>query len=245
MKQILAQSRLFSLGLVRIPGYWVPTVVFPVMLFSFFGLPAARTSQEAAAVIMASFAAFAVIGISFYQFGVGIAQDRANPWESYVRTLAVGAAPRIISQVIVAMGFAIVAASLVVGLAVWGAGLSLPPMRWASFGLALLGGAIPFTMMGISIGYLAPAKAAMPIANLLHFPLTYAGRLWMRPRELPEIIQTISPYVPTRHFGEIVWASVLGLETPAESWVWLAGYTLAFGAIAVWARARDEGERFT
>ncbi len=112
------------------------------------------------------------------------------------------------------------------------------------FGLALLGGAIPFTMMGISIGYLAPPKAAVPIANLLHLPLTFAGGLWMRPRDLPEIVQVISPYVPTRHMGEIVWASVLGLETPLQSWAWLVGYTAVFAVIAIWARARDEGERF-
>lgn len=244
MKLVLAHTKVLALGLTRVPGYWIPTLIFPVMLYSFFGLPAARTSPQAAAIIMASFSAFAVIGISFYQFGVGIAQDRTNPWESYVRTLPVGPGPRIIAQLLVAMGFAIAAASLVIGLTVWGAGLTLPPERWAMFALALLGGAIPFTMMGISIGYLAPPKAAVPIANLLHLPLTFAGGLWMRPRDLPEIVQVISPYVPTRHMGEIVWASVLGLETPLESWAWLAGYAVLFSVVAIWARARDEGERF-
>jgi ABC-2 type transport system permease protein len=245
MKMVLAHTRVLALGLVRVPGYWIPTLIFPVMLFSFFGLPPARTSPQAGAVIMASFSAFAVIGISFYQFGVGIAQERTNPWESYVRTLPVSSGPRMIAQVLVAMGFAVAAAGLVIGLTVWGTELSLPPARWAGFALALLGGTIPFTMMGIAIGYLAPPRAALPIANLLHLPLTFAGGLWMRPRDLPEFVQVISPYVPTRHMGEIVWASVLGLEVPYESWMWLAGYTVLFAIIALWARARDEGERFT
>ena len=33
---------------------------------------------------------FAVIGVAFFQFGVGIAVDRASPWEAYLRTLPVG-----------------------------------------------------------------------------------------------------------------------------------------------------------
>ena len=32
---------------------------------------------------MASFAAYAVLGIAFFQFGVGIAAEREEPWESY------------------------------------------------------------------------------------------------------------------------------------------------------------------
>lgn len=244
MKIVLAHVKVTGLGLVRVPGYWVPTVLLPGLLFSMFGLAAARTSPEAAAVIMASFSAFAVIGVSFYQFGVGIAQDRVNPWDSYVRSLPAGPGPRIVAQLLVALGFGAAAACVVALITLVGAELALTPDRWFRFILSLLGGAVPFTMMGIFIGYVAPPRAAVPIANLLHLPLTFAGGLWMRPRDLPEIIQVISPYVPTRHLGEIVWASVLGLDTPFKSWLWLIGYTLVFAILALWARARDEGARF-
>jgi ABC-2 type transport system permease protein len=244
MKIIWANFKIVSISLLRIPAYWVPTVLFPAMLFSFFGLPAAKTSPQAAAVVMASFSAFAVIGVSFYQFGIGIAQERVNPWDSYLRTLPTGPGPRIAAQLLVALVFGAGAASTVALITIWGAGLEMNLIRWLHFGMSLLIGAVPFTLMGIAIGYLAPPKAAVPLANLLHIPLTFAGGLWMRPSELPEIIQVISPYVPTRHLGEIVWASVLGQDAPLQSWLWLLGYSILFALLAGYGRARDEGERF-
>ena len=244
MKLTLAYIKTTALSLLRVPAYWVPTLLLPAMLFSFFGLPAAKQGPQVAALVMASFSAFAVIGVSFYQFGIGIAQERVNPWDSYMRTLPTGPAPRIISQLIVALFFGIAAAGTVAAVTINGATLELSAGRWSVFAISLLLGSIPFTLMGISIGYLAPPKAAVPIANLLHLPLTFAGGLWMRPVDLPQIVQVISPYVPTRHLGEVVWAAVLGRDTPWQSWGWLLGYALFFALIAAWARKRDEGERF-
>lgn len=244
MKIVLTHFKIVALGLMRVPAYWVPTLLLPAMLFSFFGLAPAKSSPEAAAVIMASFSAFAVIGVSFYQFGIGIAQDRVNPWDSYLRSLPTGPGPKIIAQLLVALLFGAGAAGVIAGITLWGTGLDMDATRWLTFGGSLLLGAVPFTLMGIAIGYLAPPKAAVPLANLLHLPLTFAGGLWMRPSQLPEVIQMISPYVPTRHLGEVVWAAVLGQNAPMASWYWLAGYAIFFAAVAAIARARDEGERF-
>lgn len=244
MKLTFAYVKITALGLLRVPAYWVPTLLLPAMLFSFFGLPAAKQGPQVAALVMASFSAFAIIGVSFYQFGIGIAQDRVNPWDSYMRTLPTGPGPRIAAQLLVALVFGIAAAGTVAMVTLYGAELALTPKQWLTFAASLLLGSIPFTLMGISIGYLAPPKAAVPLANLLHLPLTFAGGLWMRPSALPEVVQLISPYVPTRHLGEVVWAAVLGLDTPLKSWAWLGGYAIFFALLAAWARRRDEGERF-
>ena len=58
--------------LLRQPGFWVPTVLFPAMLYSFFGAGLAGQGP-AAAYAMASFAVYAVLGVGFYQFGVTVA----------------------------------------------------------------------------------------------------------------------------------------------------------------------------
>ena len=87
MRLVLLHARATTLELLRYPAFLVPTLAFPAVFFLFFVAP--RT-QAAASVEMATFAGFAVIGVAFFQFGVGIAVERASPWETYLRTLPVG-----------------------------------------------------------------------------------------------------------------------------------------------------------
>ncbi len=244
MKVFLAHIHATGMSLLRVPSYWVPTLLFPTMLYSFFGTGPSQSGVGAANFIMASFSAFAVIGVVFYQFGVGIAQDRINPWDSYLRALPAGPMPRIFAQLVVALGFAMVSVGLVMGLATWLTPASLNLGNWLRLIFGLVIGAAPFAMIGITIGYVAPPKAAVPIANLLHLPLTFAGGLWMPPDSLPSVVAAISPYLPTRHLGEVVWSSALDRAWPTKSLLWLGGYFVVFTVLAIWARRRDEGQRF-
>ncbi len=77
---VVAYSRLAVVELVRLPAFVAPTLAFPPLLFLFFGAPRADGADTAWA-ISASFAAFAVLGVLLFQFGVGIADDRDSPWE--------------------------------------------------------------------------------------------------------------------------------------------------------------------
>src|SRR5262249_44482166 len=92
-----------TLGLVRFPPYLVPTLLFPTVFFLFFVSPGPHGPATAR---MATFAGFAVIGVAFFQFGVGIAADRASPWEAYVRTLPVGPGVRLAARLLSAALFA-------------------------------------------------------------------------------------------------------------------------------------------
>ncbi len=91
MRLALLHARLMTLELARYPSYLVPTLVLPSVFFLFF-IPATRVDAPAS---MATFAGFAVIGVAFFQFGVGIAAERDTPWETYLRTLPIGPAVRL------------------------------------------------------------------------------------------------------------------------------------------------------
>jgi len=67
--------------LFRQPGFWIPTVLFPAMLYAFFGANSGGGAWASHA--MASFAVYAVLGVGFFQFGVSVAQDRASPFASH------------------------------------------------------------------------------------------------------------------------------------------------------------------
>jgi len=89
---------------------------------------------------------------------------------------------------------------------------SLAPARWVLLIVALVSGTVPFACLGIALGYWAPARAALPIANLLYLVLSYAGGLWTRPSGLPPPVALLSGFLPTRAFGDALVAAALGLR---------------------------------
>jgi len=229
-------------SLLRMPAYWVPTLLFPVMLFGVIGSQAPAGLPTTFA--MASFAAYAVMGVGFYQFGVSIAMDRETQWERYRRTLPGATGPRIAGQIAVGTVFAFAAVLLVIG----GGFLMMQPEADAAAIVWLVVASLaitpPFTLFGIALGYLTSAKASVPIANLVFLPLAYLGGLWTPPQNLPDAVAAISPWLPTRHAGEIVWATVGPQPFPWESVAILAGYSVFFIVVAVWAYNRDEKRRY-
>ncbi len=182
MKLVLLHARALTLELLRYPAFLVPTLLFPAAFFVLFAVPGGRGDP---AVEMARFAGFAAIGVAFFQFGVGIAVERASPWEAYLRTLPAGPATRIGARLASAAVFAAAAAAVVVAVALATTRPALAGPRWAEFGSTLLVGTAPFALFGIALGYWAPQRGALPIANVVYLGLSYAGGLWFRPSDLP------------------------------------------------------------
>ncbi len=241
MKLALLHARSMTVELVRYPAYVVPTLVFPSAFFLFFSVPGSEVGSTAR---MATFAGFAAIGVAFFQFGVGIAVERASPWEAYLRTLPIAVSARLVARVISAAGFALIAAGglLVVAIATTDATLSAP--RWCALGLALVLGTVPFALLGIALGYWVPERGALPVANLLYLGLAYVGGLWISARSLPDAVRPISPYLPTRALADALVATTAGPPVAWRSWLSLVAFTALFALLAVWGYRRDEGTRF-
>lgn len=230
--------------LLRSPGYLVPTLIFPAMLFSFFGLATSNKYPQAAPAILASWSVYAVLGVAFYQFGVGVAQARSMHWASYLRTLPAGPAPQISAQLSVAVIFAVLAAGLLWATAFIATPLNLSVGQGLRLAFALALGSIPFAGLGIAIGYSVSARSAVPVANLIYLPMAFAGGLWLPPDRLPLAVQQISPFLPTRMFAEVAWAAVEGRGTPLAAAGGLAAYGVLFIAFAAWRYRHEERQRY-
>jgi ABC-2 type transport system permease protein len=241
MRLALVHARAMTVELVRYPAYLVPTLLLPSVFFLFFVSPG---SQPDAGTRMATFAGFAAIGVAFFQFGVGIAAERGSPWEVFLRTLPLGAAVRLASRLLSASLFAVASAALLVVVAVATTRVSLPAATWFELAPALLAGTIPFAFLGIALGYWVPAKAALPLANLLYLVLAYAGGLWMLPSELPAAVRPISPLLPTRAFSDELVATARGTRFDWGAWAALSVFAVLFALLAAVGYKRDEGRRF-
>jgi ABC-2 type transport system permease protein len=234
-------ARSATLELLRYPAFSVPTLALPAIFFALFGLPRADGRAD---VLLASFAAYAVLSVAFFQFGVGIAAERSRPWEEFLRTLPVGTGTRLAARGLSAGAFALASFAVVVAVAVPSTSPDLGAAAWSRLVAALVVGSIPFTLLGIALGYWLPAKGALPVANILYLTLAYAGGLWTGPTGLPDVVERLGPALPTRQWGETLWEAVQGRPWQLGHWLVLLVYAVAFGLLAAWGYRRDEGRRF-
>ena len=109
-----------------------------------------------------------------------------------------------------ALPFALVAVIPLILLA-WTTTKADPGLTGVLGGLVMLVvGSLPLGLIGVALGNALPSKAALAVANLLLLPFAFLGGLFIPPAYLPEIVQTVSPYVPTRGWLEIVMIGVTG-----------------------------------
>lgn len=243
MSSFLFFIRLSILETLRQPTYVVTTLLFPSMFFLFFGVPNAR-DPESSALLTGSFASFGVLGVVLFQMTVGVAQERASFWNQYQRTWPLPPLIFLLARLISGLFLALLTVALVVVTAKLTTELDFQGSQWAWFFVTVILGGIPFAALGIFLGTITTPRSAVPVANLFYLPLSFAGGLWIPPNALSEKVQEFSKYLPTRSYGEIVWALVN--SNPVEG-RWLAshlGYSVLFLVMAIWAYRRDEGARF-
>jgi ABC-2 type transport system permease protein len=243
MRLGLRYARSETLQLVRYPGYVLPTLGFPVVMLLLFGRQLEKGEPER---LLAGFAATALLGITFFQFGVGIAASRGSFWEVYLRTLPVTIVTRLAGRVLSALAFA--AATVVVVAIVASTVYGASPSWWRFCLLvpALLLGSVPFALLGIAFGYWLSPRAALPVANLVFIPLVVFGAVWVRPSDdVPHAADVASQSLPTRSWIEILDSIATGDgPLPLHHVAALAAWGGVFFALAWWGFRRDEGERF-
>ena len=180
MKLLWAHVKVDLLSLQRRPMSVFPGLILPGLLFLFMGIPHAR-DQTAANWIMTANTVFAVLGITFFQFGVAIAAARARRGSFTLRTLPLAPWVRFAARVLVALVVALAAVGLMVSLALLLTPAGLAFAGWLRWGLALLLGSVPLALLGIALGYWVSPTPRRPFANLLYIVLAYAGGLWTPP----------------------------------------------------------------
>lgn len=244
-RRILLHARLQLEEITHIPAFTVPSVGLPVLTYLIFGLPDVHGSARQAAGVFVSFAAFALLGIVMFQFGVGIAADRASPWERFVRTLPSPPGERFAARLLVALVFGTASLFPLLALALAATPLRLDALTWLRVLAALLLGAVPLGLLGIMLGYLLNERGALPVTNLLYLPLSYLGGLFgTRTADLPDLARQVSPWLPTRQWSDLVIRFGLAGRAPGWAAVGLVGYAALFAAAAIYGYRRDEQRQY-
>ena len=240
MKLLFVHARAETRELARYPAFIVPTLTFPSLLMLLYGFTTLHVPRQA---LMVSFAGFAVLAVSFFQFGVGIAVERTSQWHLFLRTLPAPPRIRLGARLVSALVVGAAAASVVVVAALASGAPALPGIQWLRLVTVLIAGSVPFALLGVGMGYSLPARGALPVANILYLALAYLGGLW-GPVHLVHGLDAVARLLPTRAWGDLLTAVASGAPWQLRPWVTLGIYTIVFAAFAAFAYRNDEGERF-
>jgi ABC-2 type transport system permease protein len=243
VNQTLAEFR----RLMRVPEFSGFSLAFPVILYLFFGTQkGAVAGVQFHTYVLASLSAYAVVNVALFAIGVTIANERGNRLDALLRASPVRPITPLLAKVISGVAFAMVALLILYAVGILVGGVSMPADRWFNLTWRLLLGMIPFLCMGFAFGYLAGPTAAVALINLIFLPMSFASGIFIPVSALPDFIAKIAPYLPMYHLGHFAWYSV-GYPEPdlGQSILWLAGYTVLFLLIALWAVRREDDRRFT
>jgi ABC-2 type transport system permease protein len=242
---VLTHTRFQLTDTFRTPIAVIGSMFFPAASMVFFVVPFVGSDRIYATYATASMVTFSVLSTNLFQYGIGVAEDRTQPWDPYTRTLPVGPGPRFAGRIIA--GLLLTALSLLPVLliaALFTAATITPAALLAAIGATAVI-AVPFTLLGLGIGYSLPPKAAIVVAQVLFIPLAFGGGLMSAPGGAPGFIEVIAPYLPTGGAGRLMWAAVGDFPFDSGSFVALLGWCVALGLFAISAYRRDEGRRFS
>ena len=245
MPLALVHARYQLLEIIRIPVAVVGSAFFPAAAMLFFVVPFAGDDPTGATYATAAMVTFAVMSANIFQYGVGVAEDRDQPWNPYTRTLPAGPAPRLAGRILAGLVLTYVSMIPVVVIAAVATEARVGALQFLLGLGAVAVISVPFTLLGLTIGYSLPSKAAIVVVQVIFFPLAFGGGLLSGPDDAPGFIKAIAPYLPTRGAVELLWAAVTDFRPDTRALVMLAVWVLVLAVAAGWAYRRDEGRRFS
>lgn len=237
-------GREFSAEIVkarRMPEFAIPTLVLPVVFYALFGIMLAQEAT-AAPYLLATFGVFAALGPSLFGFGIGVATEReegtlalklVSPMPAFVYPLAK------LAMTLVSVAL-VVAAIYAVG--VFAGGVAFTPAQWAGLFAVHMLSVIPFSLLGLFVGYTVKAQGAVAVANVLFFPLAVLGGLWMPIFVFPAFLQAVAQLLPSYHLAQMALIAA-GMAAPDAFWTHLAvtlAWTLVLAVAVGWAVRREQ-----
>jgi ABC-2 type transport system permease protein len=248
--QVLAEVR----QSLRIPQFLIGVVAVPVMLYAMFGLPEAGQvmpgGTDVGAMMFASLSSYGVVSLAIFTFGVDIAQERGKGWLRRLRATPMPMWAYFAGKCAMAVAFAAAILVATAAVATLAGGVRFDAARLVRTSLVLVSGALAFSTMGFALAYWTRPRAASAIGNLVFLPLAFASGFFYTLDQLPGFLQDLAHYLPTYHFGQLVWnqlgpaSDVQAFGSPAPDSLlvhlaWVIGCFVVFGILAAVGYRRD------
>jgi ABC-2 type transport system permease protein len=238
----LVETRYECLRMLRAPGFAIPFLGLPVLLYLLFAVvlfgDAVRADPGAGAYLFCGFTVFGVVGPAMFGFGLVLAQEREQGLLRLKRALPMPPAANLVSRMAMAMLFAALIVVLVSAAAQTLGGLALAPAQLLAIFVVGVLGALPCSALGLVLGAYVSGRAAPAVVNLVYLPMLHLSGLFY---PLPPLLRSLAPVWPTHHLHALALAAagVPSHGSPAVHIAVLAAETLVFGALALRRLAKE------
>jgi ABC-2 type transport system permease protein len=249
-KIYLKEAKYEFLKNLRLRVYTVSVITFPLMFYVLFGL--VLNAKEAiggtgvSTYLIATYGTFGVMGASLFGTASGLASDRGLGWLQVKRASPMPPFAYFAAKVILSMTFSAIVVALLLVLGIGFGGVRMPLAEMAKLLGTLVAGSLPFSAMGLAIGYFAGPNSAPAAINLIYLPLSFCSGLWVPYMFLPKLVRQIALALPPYHLSQLALGIVgAGRHEPAttHSEVLLA-FTLICLGVARIGFQRDQGKLY-
>lgn len=226
---LIAHLRLVLIDTFRDPAALIGNIVIPVVCLLFFVLPNRSVVDSGPEATKAALQLTSMLGFSTCLFGysASVAQDRESGFGSYLRTLPVGAAPRFLAVAIGAASVTLVGLALLWILALTATAAATASLAAGFAGLVLT--MITWSLFGAALGQVVSMKTVITVAQLIFLALAFAGGMLIDPAYMPDGLNSISQYLPSRASRDLVCGLGTGEGIQTRTAILNIAWTTAFG----------------
>jgi len=234
--------------------YVVGLVVVPALLYAMFGLPNDSTwvpgGSTWATISIGSIASYGVVSLAIFTFVDELAKERGRGWIRTLRATPVPFGSYLLSKISMAGVYSLMIVAVLAAVSVPTGASTLSVQSWLAIAGLAVGGVIVFSTVGIAVAFTVRPRAATMIANLVFLPLAFASGFFFPLSEVPAFVRDLAPFLPTYHYGRLVWSQV-ATETEIDLFTgihgdgtlvhltWVLGLALIGVVVANWAIRRD------
>jgi ABC-2 type transport system permease protein len=246
VKLYLLEIKYEFLKALRTPAYALPTILFPIIFYYFFGVVFGRTQTgkvNMAEYLIATYGTFGVMGAAMFGFGVTVAIERGHGWLEAKRTTPMPIAAYFVAKLAMAMLFSAIVVLLLLAMGTFLGSVALPLVTALVLLVTLVTGSITFCALGLAVGFFAGPSAAAPIVNVLYMPMAIVSGLWIPIQFLPGALQDVAQWLPPYHFSQLA-LHVIGASRgePVSLHIFaMIASALVFACIAYVGYRRDVG----
>lgn len=190
----------------RMPGFSIPSLVFPVMFYVFFALIFNRSGMagQAPTYLLATYGVFGIIGPALFGFGVGVAIEKDQGWLAIKQCSPMPISAYFTARIINALIFAAIIVFILSLTGVIFGHVRMGYSQWVMTVLLLLLGCLPFCVLGLWLGLALKGQVAPAVINLVYLPMAFLSGLWIPVQLFPDILQKLAWLLPPFHLAQLV-----------------------------------------
>lgn len=246
----LKEAKYEFLKNLRLRMYTASVLSFPIMFYILFGLvlnaKEAIGGMRVPTYLIATYGTFGVMGASLFGTAAGLASDRGLGWLEVKRASPMPPFAYFAAKVITSMIFSAVIVLALFMLGIAAGGVRMPVTEFARLSGTLVAGSLPFSAMGLALGYFTGPNSAPATINLIYLPMSFCSGLWVPFMFLPKIVRQIALVLPPYHLSQLALGIVGGgsHESALSHWEVLIAFTMICLGVARIGFQRDQEKMY-